>query len=122
MLDFVAIDTCFLGLYFIVCFSAVRKRMGFLGVQPISGDCKERVTLCSGFSGVKRPEWVIRGKALIPSGEPTTTKAERVVIVGYNRKPFFFFGDWLRVSLTDRTCLFLSTCFCKYSFKSLHPL
>ena len=26
--------------------------MGFLGVQPISGDCKERVTLCSGFSGV----------------------------------------------------------------------
>ena len=41
MLDFVAIDTCFLGLYFIVCFSAVRKRMGFLGVQPISGDCKE---------------------------------------------------------------------------------
>ena len=62
MLDFVAIDTCFLGLYFIVCFSAVRKRMGFLGVQPISGDCKERVTLCSGFSGEKRPEWVIRVK------------------------------------------------------------
>ena len=40
----------------------VRKRMGFLGVQPISGDCKERVTLCSGFSGEKRPEWVIRVK------------------------------------------------------------
>nr|DAW27364.1 MAG TPA: hypothetical protein [Caudoviricetes sp.] len=36
--------------------------MGFLGVQPISGDCKERVTLCSGFSGEKRPEWVIRVK------------------------------------------------------------
>ena len=35
---------------------------GFLGVQPISGDCKERVTLCSGFSGEKRPEWVIRAK------------------------------------------------------------
>ena len=54
--------TLFFGLYFIVCFSAVRKRMGFLGVQPISGDCKERVTLCSGFSGEKRPEWVIRVK------------------------------------------------------------
>ena len=36
--------------------------VGFLGVQPISGDCKERVTLCSGFSGEKRPEWVIRAK------------------------------------------------------------
>ena len=35
---------------------------GFLGVQPISGDCKERVTLCSGFLGEKRPEWVIRAK------------------------------------------------------------
>ena len=35
---------------------------GFLEVQPISGDCKERVTLCSGFSGEKRPEWVIRAK------------------------------------------------------------
>ena len=35
---------------------------GFLGVHPISGDCKERVTLCSGFSGEKRPEWVIRAK------------------------------------------------------------
>ncbi len=35
---------------------------GFLGVQPISGVCKERVTLCSGFSGEKRPEWVIRAK------------------------------------------------------------
>ena len=62
MLDFVAIDTCFLGLYFIVCFSAVRKRMGFLGVQPISGVSKEKVTLWSGFSGEKRPEWVIRVK------------------------------------------------------------
>jgi len=36
--------------------------MGFLGVQPISGVSKERVTLWSGFSGVKRPEWVIRAK------------------------------------------------------------
>ena len=36
--------------------------VGFLGVQPISGDCKERVTLCSGCSGEKRPEWVIRAK------------------------------------------------------------
>ena len=36
--------------------------VGFLGVQPISGDCKERVTLCSGCSEEKRPEWVIRAK------------------------------------------------------------
>ena len=36
--------------------------VGFLGVQHISGDCKERVTLCSGCSGEKRPEWVIRAK------------------------------------------------------------
>ena len=42
--------------------SVVTNSMGFLGVQPISGDCKERVTLCSGFSGEKRPEWVIRAK------------------------------------------------------------
>ena len=101
--------------------------MGFLGVLPISGVSKERVTLWSGcigltalagFSG-QRPEW--DGATPSPSGEPTTTKAERVVIVGYNRKPFFFFGDWLLTPLTDWTCLFLSTCFCKYSFKSLHP-
>ena len=36
--------------------------VGFLGVQPISGDCKERDILCSGFSGEKHPEWVIRAK------------------------------------------------------------
>ena len=70
--------------------------MGFLGVLPISGVSKERVTLWSGcigltalagFSG-QRPEW--DGATPSPSGEPTTTKAERVVIVGYNRKPLFF--------------------------------
>ena len=33
-----------------------------------------------------------------------------------------FSGDWLRTPLADWSCLFLSTCFCKYSFKSLHPL
>ena len=102
--------------------------MGFLGVLPISGVSKERVTLWSGcigltalagFSG-QRPEW--DGATPSPSGEPTTTKAERVVIVGYNRKPLFFSGDWLRTPLADWSCLFLSTCFCKYSFKSLHPL
>ena len=102
--------------------------MGFLGVLPISGVSKERVNLWSGcigltalagFSG-QRPEW--DGATPSPSGEPTTTKAERVVIVGYNRKPLFFSGDWLRTPLADWSCLFLSTCFCKYSFKSLHPL
>ena len=56
MLDFVAIVFC---LYLITLFASA---VGFLGVQPISGDCKERVTLCSGFSGEKRPEWVIRAK------------------------------------------------------------
>ena len=63
--------------------------MGFLGVLPISGVSKERVTLWSGcigltalagFSG-QRPEW--DGAKPSPSGEPTTTKAKRVVIVGY---------------------------------------
>lgn len=42
--------------------------------------------------------------------------------MGYNRKPFFFFGGRLCVSFADWACLFLSVCFCKYSFKSLHPL
>jgi len=63
--------------------------MGFLGVLPISGVSKERVTLWSGcigltalagFSG-QRPEW--DGAKPSPSGEPTTTEAKRVVIVGY---------------------------------------
>lgn len=63
--------------------------MGFLGVLPISGVSKERVTLWSGcigltaltgFSG-QRPEW--DGATPSPSGEPTTTEAKRVVIVGY---------------------------------------
>ena len=58
MLDFVAIASFFcLQLIILLAFAE-----GCLGVQPISGDCKERVTLCSGFSGVKRPEWVIRAK------------------------------------------------------------
>ena len=61
MLDFVAIDTCFLVCTLLFAF-LLAERMGFLGVQPISGDCKERVTLCSGFLGEKRPEWVIRVK------------------------------------------------------------
>ena len=43
-------------------------------------------------------------------------------LMGYNWKPFFFSGDWLRTPLADWSCLFLSICFCKYSFKSLHPL
>ena len=73
----------------------------------------------TGFLG-QSPKWV--GAKPSPSGEPTTTKAKRVVIVGYNWKPFFFSGDWLRTPLADWSCLFLSICFCKYSFKSLHPL
>ena len=68
---------------------SAHNRTGFLGVLPISGVSKERVTLWSGcigltalagFSG-QRPEW--DGATPSPSGEPTTTKAERVVIVGY---------------------------------------
>ena len=31
-----------------------------------------------------------QGKAMSPSEEPTTTKAERVVIVGYNKASLFF--------------------------------
>jgi len=57
--------------------------MGFLGVLPISGVSKERVTLWSGcigltalagFSG-QRPEW--DGATPSPSGEPTTSGAQR---------------------------------------------
>ena len=46
----------------VISLSVVTNGMGVLGVQLISGDCKERVTLCSGCSGEKRPEWVIRAK------------------------------------------------------------
>ena len=80
--------------------------MGFLGVLPISGVSKERVTLWSGcigltaltgFSG-QRPEW--DGATPSPSGEPTTTKAERVVIVGYIKgKPLSVrYSLWLPLS------------------------
>ena len=85
MLLFVAIIILFIGYYLvfghlvIVSFASVNGlsiatnrytlhnssellSVGFLGVQPISGDCKERVILCSGFSGEKHPEWVIRAK------------------------------------------------------------
>ena len=63
--------------------------MGFLGMLPISGVSKERVTLWSGCIGLtalagflgQRPKW--DGAKPSPSGEPTTTKAKRVVIVGY---------------------------------------
>ena len=60
MLDFVAI--AILILLFAINYTLSASVVGFLGVQPISGDCKERVTLCLGFSGEKRPEWVIRAK------------------------------------------------------------
>lgn len=63
--------------------------MGFLGVLPISGVSKERVTLWSGcigltalagFSG-QRPEW--DGATPSLSGEPTTLERSGDVIVGY---------------------------------------
>ena len=63
--------------------------MGFLGVQPISGVSKERVTLWSGCTGLKalagflgqRPKW--DGATPSPSGEPTTSERSGEVIVGY---------------------------------------
>ena len=55
-----------------------------------SGVSKERVTLWSGCIGLKvlagsraEPSW--DGAKPSPSGEPTTTEAKRVVIVGYNK-------------------------------------
>ena len=64
--------------------------MGFLGVLPISGVSKERVTLWSGVLGAdspptgflgQRPEW--DGATPSPSGEPTTLERSGEVIVGY---------------------------------------
>ena len=63
--------------------------MGFLGVQPISGVSKERVTLWSGCTGQtalagflgQRPKW--DGATPSPSGEPTTSERSGEVIVGY---------------------------------------
>ena len=57
----------------------------------MSGVSKERATLWSGCIGLTvlagflglRPKW--DGATPSPSGEPTTTKAKRVVIVGYIR-------------------------------------
>lgn len=65
--------------------------MGSWGDAP-SGVSKERVTLWSGVSGAEsrptgflgqRPKW--DGAKPSPSGEPTTTEAKPVVIVGYNK-------------------------------------
>ena len=67
------------------------KWIGSWGWTP-SGVPKERVTLWSGVSGAEsqptgfsgqRPEW--DGAKPSPSGEPTTTEAQPVVIVGYNK-------------------------------------
>ena len=65
MLDFVVIFLTFdLGcLTKVVCRCPLITAMGFLGAVPISGVSKERVTLWSGFSGEKRPEWVLRAKS-----------------------------------------------------------
>ena len=68
--------------------------MGFLGVLPISGVSKERVTLWSGCIGLtvlagflgQRPEW--DGATPSPSGEPTTSGAQRRSYSGlYQGKP-----------------------------------
>jgi len=63
--------------------------------RALIGGCRERVTSCSGFLGVKllsrvlgqSPERV-KGRA-IALGEPTTTKTQCVVIVGYNKASLF---------------------------------
>ena len=68
------------------------------------------------------PYKVIEQMTKHPLTDAGIEKFQNVVIVGYNWKPFFFSGDWLRTPLADWSCLFLSICFCKYSFKSLHPL
>ena len=60
------------------------------GARPLSGVSKERVTLWSGVLGAdshptgflgQSHKW--DGAKPSPSGEPTTTEAKRVVIVGY---------------------------------------
>ena len=63
MLDFVAIFLILLQMVDKIFDQPLITARGFLGVSPLSGDCKERVTLCSGFSGEKRPEWVLRVKS-----------------------------------------------------------
>jgi len=95
--------------------------MGVLGGGnvPTRSFQREGHSLVGGVEG--RALAGFQGSALNPSEEPTTTEAKPVVIVGYNRKPFFFSGDWLRTPLADWNCLFFSTSFCKCSFKSLHP-
>ena len=51
------------------------------------------------------------------------TLCHELVIVGYNRKPFGFLDSVSFLFLTDCACSFLSAIrFCKYSFRSLHPL
>ena len=69
--------------------------MGSWGDAP-SGDSKERVTRWSGCIGLKvlagsraEPSW--DGAKPSPSGEPTTTEAKRVVIVGYNKASLVVF-------------------------------
>ena len=63
---------------------------GSQGSRPLSGVSKERVTLWSGVLGADSPPTGFLGQSHkwdgatpSPSGEPTTTEAKRVVIVGY---------------------------------------
>ena len=56
----------------------------------LSGESRERVTLWSGVLGADATEWRVQGEShprrFSKAGlGPTTTKAQRVVIVGYNK-------------------------------------
>ena len=58
---------------------------GYRGGALIGG-CRESHFLLRGLGGRCHCS---QGKAMSPSEEPTTTKAERVVIVGYNKASLF---------------------------------
>ena len=92
-------------------------------MQPMSGVSKERVTLWSGCIGLKALAGFL-GQLPKPLGRAHNYESEAcVVIVGYNRKPFGFLGNASFLFLTNCICSFLSAMrFCKYSFRSLHPL
>ena len=68
--------------------------IGFLG-NSLSGESRERVTLWSGVLGADATEWRVQGEShprrFSKAGlGPTTTKAQRVVIVGYNKGKALF--------------------------------
>ena len=67
--------------------------------NALSGESRERVTLWSGVLGADAHEWRVQGEShsrqFSKAGlGPTTTKAQRVVIVGYNKgKALFVLPD-----------------------------